>query len=146
VNCCCAAWRTYLLLLLLLLPPSPLLLLLLQLPLVVVPFLQVALGAAPNCLSERFSSRGGNIFGWQNGASSRCLLVTWPFQSVTETARYRFPGSLAADAATKIQDSRCYQTSCTAKGQLQLSILGNQVDCPSGQTIDLAKALPGVFT
>jgi hypothetical protein len=42
-------------------------------------------------------------------------------------------------------DSRCYETSCTPTGQLQLSIWGNKVDCPSGQTVDLAKALPGVF-
>jgi hypothetical protein len=101
---------------------------------------QVALGTAPNCLSQRFASRAGDIFGWQNGPNSRCFPVTWPF----ETARYRFPGSLSADDAT-IQDSRCYETSCTPTGQLQLSIWGNKVDCPSGQTVDLATALPGVF-
>ncbi|KAF6250762.1 hypothetical protein COO60DRAFT_749723 [Scenedesmus sp. NREL 46B-D3] len=102
--------------------------------------LKVALGTAPNCLSERFASRAGEIFGWQNGASSRCLPVTLPFA----TARYRFPGSAAAGAAT-ISDSRCYEMSCTPAGQLQLSILGNKIDCPAGQTVDLAMALPGVF-
>ncbi|KAF6252125.1 hypothetical protein COO60DRAFT_1704421 [Scenedesmus sp. NREL 46B-D3] len=102
--------------------------------------LKVALGTAPNCLSERFASRAGEIFGWQNGASSRCLPVTLPF----ETERYRLPSSAAAGAAT-ISDSRCYEMSCTPAGQLQLSILGNKIDCPAGQTVDLATALPGVF-
>lgn len=67
--------------------------------------------------------------------------VTWPFATVEA----QFPDAASLNGAT-IQDSRCYSTSCTPKGQLQLSILGQTVDCPSGQTIDLAKALPGVFT
>eukprot|EP00882_Tetradesmus_deserticola_P016526 GHRQ01017656.1.p1 GENE.GHRQ01017656.1~~GHRQ01017656.1.p1 ORF type:complete len:264 (-),score=7.23 GHRQ01017656.1:339-1130(-) len=102
---------------------------------------QVALGSGPNCLSERFAPRGQEIFGWQNGADSRCLPVKLPL----ETARYRFPGS-SGGRAPITADSRCYETSCTAAGQLQLSILGQKVDCPSGQTVDLAEALPGVFS
>eukprot|EP00879_Flechtneria_rotunda_P020999 GHRR01022115.1.p1 GENE.GHRR01022115.1~~GHRR01022115.1.p1 ORF type:complete len:594 (-),score=223.72 GHRR01022115.1:332-1849(-) len=40
----------------------------------------------------------------------------------------------------------CYKSTCTAEGQLLLDILGNNVSCPTGQTIDLAKALPNQFT
>jgi hypothetical protein len=103
--------------------------------------IQVALGTKPNCLSPEFSNRGSSVFGWQNGASSRCMPVTWPFA----TTQAQFPDSASLNGAS-IQDSRCYDTSCTPSGQLQLSILGNKVDCPSGQTVDLATALPGVFT
>ncbi|WIA20451.1 hypothetical protein OEZ85_004860 [Tetradesmus obliquus] len=103
--------------------------------------MKVALGTVPNCLSPQFTNRGGTIFGWQNGPGSRCMPVTWPFATVEA----QFPDAASLNGAT-IQDSRCYSTSCTPKGQLQLSILGQTVDCPSGQTIDLAKALPGVFT
>lgn len=100
---------------------------------------QVALGTAPNCISRQYSASAGDKFGWQNGPSSRCMPVTWLFNTFT----YQFPDSTYKDGW---KDSMCYKSSCTADGQLQLSILGNNVSCPSGQTVDLAKALPNQFS
>lgn len=93
---------------------------------------QVALGTKPNCLIKRFESAAGDKFGWQNGLDSRCAPVTWLFN----TYAYQFPDSSYKEGW---KDSMCYQSSCTTAGLLQLNILGNKVDCPSGQVIDLAK-------
>jgi hypothetical protein len=92
----------------------------------------------PNCLSKQYASSAGDKFGWQNGPSSRCIPVTWLFNTFT----YQFPDSQYKDGW---KDSMCYKSSCNAEGQLQLNILGNNVTCPSGQTVDLAKALPAQF-
>ncbi|WIA35327.1 hypothetical protein OEZ86_003782 [Tetradesmus obliquus] len=100
--------------------------------------MKVALGTAPNCLSRQYASSAGDKFGWQNSPSSRCIPVTWLFNTFT----YQFPDSQYKDGW---KDSMCYKSSCNAQNQLQLSILGNNVTCPSGQTVDLAKALPGQF-
>lgn len=39
----------------------------------------------------------------------------------------------------------CYQTQCGPGNTLQLNILGQTIDCPTGQTVDLATAMPNQF-
>jgi hypothetical protein len=101
---------------------------------------QMAVGDPPryNCLSNKYAAAAGDKFGWQNGLDSRCIPVTWLFNTFT----YQFP-----DSANKAgwKDSMCYKSSCTAAGELQLDILGSKVSCPSGQLVDLGKALPQQF-
>eukprot|EP00878_Enallax_costatus_P007236 GHUV01007582.1.p1 GENE.GHUV01007582.1~~GHUV01007582.1.p1 ORF type:complete len:635 (+),score=97.10 GHUV01007582.1:1-1905(+) len=94
--------------------------------------MKVALGTKPNCLTKKFESAAGDKFGWQNGINSRCTPVTWLFN----TYAYQFPDSTYKDGW---KDSMCYDSSCSASGVLQLNILGTEVDCPSGQLVDLAK-------
>jgi hypothetical protein len=100
----------------------------------------MAVGDPPryNCLSNKYAAAAGDKFGWQNGLDSRCIPVTWLFNTFT----YQFP-----DSANKAgwKDSMCYKSSCTAAGELQLDILGSKVSCPSGQLVDLGKALPQQF-
>jgi hypothetical protein len=99
--------------------------------------MQVALGTSPNCLSRQYQASAGDKFGWQNGLTSRCVPVTWLFN----TYAYQFPDSTYKDGW---RDSMCYQSSCSAEGVLQLDILGNKVNCPSGQMVDLSKVSMGV--
>jgi len=94
--------------------------------------LQVALGTSPNCLSKQYQASAGDKFGWQNGLTSRCVPVTWLFN----TYAYQFPDSTYKDGW---RDSMCYKSSCNSEGVLQLDILGNKINCPSGQMVDLSK-------
>ena len=93
---------------------------------------QVALGTTPNCLSKQYQASAGDKFGWQNGLSSRCVPVTWLFN----TFSYQFPDSTYKEGW---RDSMCYKSSCSSEGVLQLDILGTKVNCPSGQMVDLSK-------
>lgn len=94
--------------------------------------MQVALGTSPNCLSRQYQAAAGDKFGWQNGLNSRCVPVTWLFN----TYAYQFPDSTYKDGW---RDSMCYKSTCSAEGTLQLDILGTKVNCPSGQMVDLSK-------
>jgi len=100
--------------------------------------MKVALGTSPNCLSKQYQASAGDKFGWQNGLTSRCVPVTWLFN----TYSYQFPDSTYKDGW---RDSMCYKSSCSSEGVLQLDILGNKVNCPTGQMVDLSKVLPNQF-
>lgn len=70
------------------------------------------------------------------GASSRCVpLGANPLRTVDGGAYD--PSS---------SGSGCFHLSCDAGSNLFVSLLGRSVACPSGQTVNLATALPGVFT
>jgi hypothetical protein len=99
---------------------------------------QVALGTSPNCLSRQYQAAAGDKFGWQNGLTSRCVPVTWLFN----TYAYQFPDSTYKDGW---RDSMCYKSTCSAEGTLQLDILGTKVNCPSGQMVDLSKVRDHCF-
>ncbi len=49
------------------------------------------------------------------------------------------------DTNKKRNRPTCPLTNCNNKGTLQLKLFGSLVDCPTGQTVDLARALPGKF-
>lgn len=94
------------------------------------------MGTSPNCLAKQYQASAGDKFGWQNGLNSRCMPVTWLFN----TYAYQFPDSTYKEGW---RDSMCYKSSCTSEGALQLDILGNKVNCPTGQTVDLSKVGDG---
>ncbi|KIZ07139.1 zinc-metallopeptidase-like protein [Monoraphidium neglectum] len=100
--------------------------------------MKMALYASPNCLQPQYTTAAGDKFGWANGAESRCMPVTWLFNNYD----YQFPDSTFKAGW---QDAVCYPSSCNDQGVLQLKMLGQTVDCPTGKTVDLSQALPSKF-
>jgi hypothetical protein len=114
--------------------------------------MRVALASSPNCLDPRYETSGGNIFGWHAAPGSRCMPVTWLFKTTSGAngVEYQFPDSSYKQGW---RDAVCYKASCADGGgagsgnskKLQIDVLGTKLDCPAGETIDLARAMPSKF-
>lgn len=104
--------------------------------------LLVSRDAAETCISTdaKYTYDLPNTFGWYNGQSGACLPVTYKFTVSQNGYRYTFPG----DGANGAKDAACFNTKCS-NGQLIVSMLGQDMVCPAGQSINLAQAFPGRF-
>jgi len=100
--------------------------------------MKMAMASAPNCLWNKYGTNDGDKFGWGNGLTSRCSPVTWLFNNYA----YQFPDTTYKQGWMA---AMCFKASCTAAGALQYNILGNQVACPTGKTVNLAEQLPTKF-
>lgn len=88
--------------------------------------------ASPNavntCLYKGYELTNGDQFGWGHGLTSRCFPVTYQFA----TKQWVFP----AGVTDGTQDALCYPSSCTAAGELFVTVLGQSVLCPTGELCD----------
>jgi hypothetical protein len=71
---------------------------------------QMALYAAPNCLTPQYATAAGDKFGWATGLDSRCYPVKWLFNN----GAYQFPDSTFKDGW---KDAVCFQSTCNQQGK-----------------------------
>ncbi len=85
-----------------------------------------------------------DVYGWRHTPSSRAYAVTYKMSVPLNDGSGGYMFFPAAGGQGE-RDAVCYPSSCRG-GQLFLNVRGNQVRCPTGRYVDLALALPSLFS
>jgi hypothetical protein len=71
------------------------------------------------------------VYGFASGPHSRCLPSSFPLVRTATGTTYYYPANMGGPQ----QDALCWATTCSDTGALVVDILGQQVECPSGETL-----------
>ena len=95
--------------------------------------LQLALWEKYNCLSSQYATSSGDIFGWGNGPDSRCMPVTWLFETQVRCQRKRLPSCRV-----------CTQTFALLQGCRAAGLQGCRAAAHHSTCFSLLQALNGI--